>query len=183
MRGRSMSLSVPARWSAIVPLLLALGGCMKGDADLRKWIADEKNLPGGPLPPLPVLKTFETFEYKDQDLRDPFAPSLAEQKAEQAQQAAVPDPHPKEKLEEFALDSLKMVGTIGSGPAMLGLIRDPEGTVSTVRRGNYLGQNNGKIKAISANGIDLVELIPDGNGGWMERAASIEIGSNDTVSK
>lgn len=178
-----MHLPVPMRWSLIVPLLLALGGCMKGDADLRKWVASEKNLPGGPLPPLPVLKTFETFEYKDQSQRDPFAPSLAEQKAEEAEKTAMPDPHPKEKLEDFALDSLKMVGTIGAGPGMLGLIRDPEGTVSTVRPGNYVGQNNGKIKAISAGSIDLVELISDGNGGWMERAASIEVGANETVSK
>jgi type IV pilus assembly protein PilP len=163
------------RWVIIVPLLLALGGCMKGDADLRKWVADEKNLPGGPLPPLPVLKTFETFEYKAQALRDPFAPSLAEQKAAEAEKVAVPDPHPKEKLEDFALDSLKMVGTIGTGPGTIGLIRDPEGTVSTVRPGNYLGQNYGKIKAISANSIQLVELVSNGNGGWMERPTSIEI--------
>lgn len=163
------------RWTVIVPLLLLLAGCMKGDADLRKWVADEKNLPGGPLPPLPVLKTFETFEYKAQALRDPFAPSLAEQKADEAEKVAVPDPHPKEKLEDFALDSLKMVGTIGAGTGMLGLIRDPEGTVSTVRPGNYLGQNYGKIKAISAGSIDLVELVSNGNGGWMERPTSIEI--------
>ncbi|MBN8885991.1 MAG: pilus assembly protein PilP [Rudaea sp.] len=178
MSGLSMRRAKSARWGLIVPLLLALAGCMKGDADLRKWVADEKNLPGGPLPPLPVLKTFETFEYKAQAQRDPFAPSLAEQKAEEAEKVAMPDPHPKEKLEDFALDSLKMVGTIGAGASMLGLIRDPEGTVSTVRPGNYVGQNNGKIKAVSANSIDLVELISNGNGGWMERPAAIEIGAN-----
>ena len=170
-------------WSLIVPLLLLLGGCMKGDVDLRKWVADEKNLPGGPLPPLPVLKTFETFEYKDQGERDPFSPSLAEQKAEEAERSAAPDPHPKEKLEEFALDSLKMVGSIGTGPGMLGLIRDPEGTVSTVKPGNYVGQNNGKIKAISSTSIELVELINNGNGGWMERQAAIETNPSDSGSK
>lgn len=165
--------SVSLRCGLVVVLLL-LGGCMKGDADLRKWIADEKNMPGGPLPPLPVLKTFETFEYHDQGQRDPFAPSLAEQKADEAEKVALPDPHPKEKLEEFALDSLKMVGTIGTGAGTLGLIRDPEGTVSRVKPGNYLGQNNGKIKSISANKIELIELVTNGNGGWLERPAAIE---------
>ncbi|MFT3790674.1 MAG: pilus assembly protein PilP [Rudaea sp.] len=168
--------SVSLRCALVVALLL-LGGCMKGDADLRKWVADEKSLPGGPLPPLPVLKTFETFVYQAQGQRDPFAPSLAEQKAEEAEQTALPDPHPKEKLEEFALDSLKMVGTIGAGPGMLGLIRDPEGTVSRVKPGDHLGQNNGKIKAISEDRIDLVELVTNGNGGWLERPAAIEIGA------
>ena len=165
------------RWGFVVLPVLLLCGCMKGDADLRKWVEDEKNLPGGPIPPLPVLKTFETFEYPAQDRRDPFAPSLAEQKAEEAEKTAMPDPHPKEKLEDFPLDSLKMVGTIGEGPGRFGLIRDPEGTVTRVKPGNYLGQNNGKIKAIGENGIDLVELISNGNGGWMERSATIEIGS------
>ena len=41
---------------------------------------------------------------------------------------------------------------------------------------NYLGQNNGKIIAIAEDHIDLVELIPNGTGGWMERQASIALG-------
>ncbi|MBS0589786.1 MAG: pilus assembly protein PilP [Proteobacteria bacterium] len=177
MNVSTMRIIAPMRWSMMILSLLLLGGCIKGDADLRKWVADEKNMPGGPLPPLPVLKTFETYEYQAQGLRDPFSPSLAEQKAEEAEKATLPDPHPKEKLENFALDSLKMVGTIGVGPGMFGLIRDPEGTVSRVKVGDYLGQNNGKIKAINEGGIDLVELIGNGNGGWLERSTSIEIGS------
>ena len=172
---RQMRYSRSARWVLVAALLPLLGGCLKGEADLRKWVADEKALPGGPIPPLPVLKTFETFEYKDQARRDPFAPSATEQKAEEAEKTAMPDPHPKEKLEEFALDSLKMVGTIGTGPGTLGLIRDPEGTVTRVKPGNYLGQNNGKIRAVHANNIELVELISNGNGGWMERPATVEI--------
>jgi len=58
---------------------------------------------------------------------------------------------------------------------MVALIRDPEGTVSRVKPGNYLGQNNGKIRAIHADSLELVELVSNGNGGWMERPASIEI--------
>jgi len=169
------SMQTMLRRGLLVVVVLLLGGCLKGNDDLRKWVADEKNLPGGPLAPLPVLKTFETFEYKAQTQRDPFAPSLAEQRADEAEKNSVPDPHPKEKLEEFALDSLKMVGTIGTGPGMLGLIRDPEGTVSRVKPGNYLGQNNGKIRAVHADSLELVELVSNGNGGWMERPASIEI--------
>ena len=166
--------SVTLRCALVIALLL-LSGCMKGDSDLRKWVTDEKNLPGGPLPPLPVLKTFETFEYHDQGQRDPFAPSLAEQRAEETEKNTMPDQHPKEKLEEFALDSLKMVGTIGAGSGMYGLIRDPEGTISRVKPGNYLGQNYGKIKAISPSKIELVELVTNGNGGWLERPTAIEI--------
>ena len=152
----------------------ALAGCTGGDADLRDWVKQEKSQPGGPIPPLPVLKTFESFEYRDQALRDPFAPSLEEQKMAQV---ASPDPHPKEKLEDYPLDSLKMVGTVGAGPSFEGLVKDPEGTVNRVHVHNYLGQNNGRITAVAANRIDLIELIPNGNGGWMERQAAIELGA------
>ena len=38
-----------------------------------------------------------------------------------------------------------------------------------------MGQNNGKIVAIAETRIDLVELIPNGTGGWMERQATIAL--------
>jgi type IV pilus assembly protein PilP len=164
-------------WIGGACVLTLLAGCVKGDADLRDWVNKEKSQPGGPIAPLPVLKTFETFEYHDQSGRDPFAPSAAEQKAAEVAEVAMPDPHPKERLEDYPLDSLKMVGTLNRGAAMEGLIKDPDGTVNRVRLRNYLGQNNGKVTAISPNRIDLMELISNGNGGWTERAAAIELGA------
>jgi type IV pilus assembly protein PilP len=150
----------------------ALSGCTQGDSDLRDWVAREKAQKGSPIPPLPVLKTFETFEYTDQAMRDPFSPSLEELPANAGPQ---PDKHPREPLEAYALDSLRMVGSMGAGAALEGLIKDTEGTIHRVHRGNYLGQNNGKIVNISENQIDLVELVPNGTGGWMERHATIAL--------
>lgn len=153
-----------------------LSGCTGGDSDLKEWVAQEKAMKGAPIPPLPVLKTFETFEYKDQNSRDPFAPSLEEQQAlASSANGPVPDKHPKERLEDYPLDALKMVGTVGAGSGIEGLIKDPEGTVSRVHRGNYLGQNSGKISAINEDHIELVELIPNGTGGWMERQATVAL--------
>ena len=86
-----------------------------------------------------------------------------------------PDQHPKEPLEQYPLDSLKMVGTIGTGASMEGLIKDTDGVVHRVHVRNYLGQNNGKITAIAENHIDLVELVPNGSGGWMERHATVAL--------
>ena len=48
--------------------------------------------------------------------------------------------------------------------------------VHRVHARNYLGQNNGKITAIAENHIDLVELVPNGSGGWMERQATVALG-------
>lgn len=164
-----------SRW-LLVGIVAMLSGCTGGDADLKEWVAREKAAKGAPIPPLPVLKTFETFEYKDQAMRDPFAPSMEEQQSmASAANGPVPDKHPKERLEDYPLDALKMVGTVGAGSSLEALIKDPEGTVSRVHRGNYLGQNGGKISAISEDHIDLVELIPNGTGGWMERQATVAL--------
>ena len=156
----------------VVGVIALLAGCTSGDADLKEWVAHEKAAKGAPIPPLPVLKTFETFEYTDQNLRDPFSPGLEEQ---QATSGAQPDKHPREPLEAYALDSLKMVGTIGAGASIEGLVKDTEGTVHRVHKGNYLGQNNGKVTGVTETQIDLVELIPNGTGGWMERQATIAL--------
>jgi len=170
-----------ARALIVIGLLALISGCTGGDSDLREWVTAEKAKKGAPIPPLPVLKTFETFEYKyrddDPNVRNPFGPSVEERaQAVAANSGPQPDQHPKEPLESYPLDSLKMVGTIGSGNGMEGLIKDPEGVIHRVHGRNYLGQNNGKITAIAEDHIELVELISNGTGGWMERQASIALG-------
>jgi type IV pilus assembly protein PilP len=160
---------------AAIGLALTVAACTPGE-DPRQWVAREKAKKGAPLQALPVIKTFETFLYKDQSLRDPFGPS-----AEEQEQNANTGPHPdqnrtREPLELFPLDGLKMSGTLGSGGKMEGLIRDPDGVVHRVHLGNYIGQNYGRITAINEDRIELVELVPNGAGGWMERQATIALG-------
>ena len=168
-------MSIAVRLAAAAAVLAALGGCSTG-SDLRQWVAQEKAKKGAPLEPLPVIKTFETFEYKDQDLRDPFNVS-AEEQEESANTGPHPDQdRPREPLEAFPLDGLKMSGTLGLAKAIEGLIRDPDGVVHRVHVGNYLGQNYGRITNITEDHIDLVELVPNGSGGWMERQATIALG-------
>ena len=163
------------RLAGIALVLTTLAGCAPGN-DLKQWVAQEKAKKGAPLDPLPVIKTFETFEYKDQDLRDPFNVSTDEQ-----DQTANNGPHPdqdrvREPLESFPLDGLKMSGTLGMAKGMEGLVRDPDGVVHRVHVGNYLGQNYGRITSINEDHIELVELVPNDSGGWMERQATIALG-------
>jgi len=84
----------------------------------------------------------------------------------------------REALELFPLDSLDMVGTLGMGSKdTAGLIKDPDGVIHRVRPNNYLGQNYGRITGIFDDRIELVELVPNGVGGWIERPASIALES------
>lgn len=170
----------PAQVTRIVLMLgvaLVLSGCTRGMSDLRDWVDQEKHKKGAPIPALPVIKTFETFQYADQDKRDPFSPSTAELQQGNASAGPRPDENrSKEPLEMFALDSLKMVGTVGTGAGMEVLVKDPGGVIHRVHRNEYMGQNYGRVTAIGEDHIDLVELVSNGNGGWMERPASIALG-------
>ncbi len=166
-----------ARALALLGVALALAGCDSGMSDLHNWVAQEKAKKGAPIQPLPVIKTFETFQYNDQDRRDPFSPSTAELQPTTAGSGPHPDQdRPKQPLEMFSLDSLKMVGTVGTGPSTEVLIKDPGGVIHRVHRNEYMGQNYGRVTAISDDHLDLVEMVSNGNGGWMERPASIALG-------
>lgn len=165
-----------ARLLLMLGAALVLSGCTRGMSDLRDWVAQEKAKKGAPIQPLPVIKTFETFKYDDQDRRDPFSPSTAELQTNTANSGPRPDANrAKQPLEMFALDSLKMVGTVGTGASMEVLVKDPGGVIHRVHANEYMGQNYGHITAISEDHIDMVELISNGNGGWMERPASIAL--------
>src|SRR5690606_8103366 len=129
-----------------------------------------------PLDPLPVMKQFETFEYAAQGLRDPFSAPIATRDGSGAGPRPDPDRR-KEVLEAFPLDSLNMVGTMDSGQGVVGLIMAPDRVTHRVRPNNYLGQNEGRITGVFEDRIELVELLPDGAGGWQERQASIALDS------
>lgn len=154
---------------------IGLSACTRGKGDLEAWIAEVKARPAPPLEGIPVMQEFETFEYAAQALRDPFSPPLAERDG--AGDGPRPDPdRRREELEAFPLDSLKMSGTLGpAGSQVRALVMSPDKVVHRVRVGNYLGQNEGRIVAIREDQIELVELVTDGAGGWLERQASIAL--------
>jgi type IV pilus assembly protein PilP len=44
-----------------------------------------------------------------------------------------------------------------------------------VRTGDYLGRNHGKIMTIDESKIDVMEIVPDGEGGWLERPRTLPL--------
>ncbi len=159
-------------------LLMIVAGCTSGEEEVAKWVQLEKAKKGASLDPPPAIKTFETFEYtlRAPDDRDPFDLPTSEEKEATASAGPRPDQNrPREPLESFPLDGLKMVGTLGSATSPEGLLKDPEGVIRRVHLGNYVGQNYGRITAINEAQIELVELVPNQTGGWVERQTSISL--------
>jgi type IV pilus assembly protein PilP len=157
---------------AVLAALVAglLAGCSGRDGDLDRFIDATKKEPGGRVEPLPEVKPYEAFTYTDQDLRSPFVPGGSGG----ASAGLRPDSkRNREFLEQFSLDTLKMVGTLNLGGNRYGLVSTKDGRVHRVVVGEHIGTNDGKITDITPSKIALVEIIPDGLGGYIERPAAL----------
>lgn len=174
---RSAFVTSVIRAAVLALVVLALASCTRGMADLEQKVTDLKARKGPPLEPIPVMKTFETFEYVAQNLRDPFSPSQVDEGDGSGSGPRPPVDHVKEALENYPLDSLDMVGTLGLTKQITGLVKDPDGVIHRVKIDNFVGQNYGRITGIFEDRIELVELVPNGVGGWIERPATIALES------
>jgi type IV pilus assembly protein PilP len=169
------------RWCCIATLTGSLAACSSDPtADLEVYVEEVKSKQTSRIEPLPEFKPYESFAYQANDLRDPFTePTFSHPQAAAAQvtnNGIKPDfERPAEPLEEFPLDSLRMVGTLEQNNENWALINDTDGTIHRVQPGNYAGQNHGKITRVTEFEVELTEIVPDGIGGWIERQASIAI--------
>jgi type IV pilus assembly protein PilP len=151
-----------------------LAGC-GGDLDeLQAKVEEIKSAPGSGIEPLPEVKPYETFDYAAADQRSPFEPGLSA--SSNAPNAIRPDQNrPREFLEQFSLDTLRMVGTVKLKGQLFGLVQTKDGLVHRVLPGNHLGQSDGRIMAIEEGKISLIEIVPDGTGGFIERPAALAL--------
>jgi len=168
----------PLRTTLVTMLTaLLLAGCSGDMSDLRAYTGKIKQRPGEKVPPIPEFEPYQSFTYVPEELRDPFRvqAGFTEPETVDTETSGVKPPtdHRTEPLERFPLDGLDMVGTLSRDNTLWALIRDPEGAVHQVTQDNYLGQNYGRITGIHPDRVVLVEIIPDGQDGWMEREAAI----------
>lgn len=172
-----MSTTVRISLFAVAAALL-LSGCSRDMSDLEAWVEEIKRRPSIRIEPLPQVKPYETFAYTAHAQRSPFVPSapVRQQIADDGTGGVRPDAdRNREHLEDFPLDTLRMVGTVTMGGETYALIRSSDRSVHRVKVGNYLGQNHGRITSISDTSVTLIEIIPDGTGGWTERAAAVAL--------
>jgi type IV pilus assembly protein PilP len=155
-------------WLLSAVLLSGLPGCSGDDmGDLKAYIAEVKSRRKGSIEPLPEVRVVEPFIFKSNQGRDPFEPDAVLQEPEEVrvETGIRPDTlRPREELEKFELDSLRMVGTVRQEGVMWALLNARDGTIHRVRVGNYLGRNYGKIVNILDNQIELVEIFADNSG-------------------
>lgn len=160
--------------------VLGLTACGGGGEhqDLVDFVAETKRRPSGQIEPLPPFVPYKSFQYGAMTLRSPFDQPVYEQQelVFASGKNVKPDfSREKEYLEEFNLATLSMVGILERGGIRWALIDDGEGGIHRVKEGNYVGRNHGRIVGTSNRNIDIIEIVPDGKDGWVERPKSLQI--------
>lgn len=156
-------------------LAAALTACGGGDMeDLQQFMDEAGKDMLGKVEPLPQIKPYEPFSYDAFDLPDPFKP----RKLSPAGGGGGLQPdltRPKEPLEAYSLETLKMVGMISKKNGIFAVIATPDKAVYHVRAGNYVGQNFGLITKITDTEITLKEIVQDSAGDWAERTSTMTL--------
>lgn len=167
-------LPVSAKLILATLLVVNLTGCSHNMSDLQHWVAQQISKPGGPVPPIPSVPAYKAFTYPGHN-KDPFDSKILLElyTAEHHTKVKINRNRPRQYLEQFPLDSLQMVGTLESHGITWALIETPNGTIQRVKVGNYMGQHDGKITAITSNSVKLMEIVPDSFGGYKKQPAAI----------
>lgn len=159
----------------IASLIMLLVGCGSVENDLQKYIREVKRRPGKPVEPIPTYQPPPKFSYPENDKRrSPFKPIKG---LNEPSEQFTPDfDRPKQPLEAFPLDALKFVGTLKRGAQFYALIQKPNGVITRVRAGDYMGKNFGQIINITDEAIELEETIKEG-GKWEKKSITLRLRS------
>jgi len=172
--------NIVIRSTLCLSLALSLSAC--GDSqetELRTWMDAEQKQAKAVIPKISPPKVYVPFAYGGKESIEPFNPAkllvvLARLQAESSNGLKPNMDRPREALESFPMDSLKMVGTIEKNKMVYALVQVDK-TVYQVKLGSYVGQNFGLITKISESEIEIKETVQDAAGDWTERQSKLEL--------
>ncbi len=170
MKSRAVTLSV---------VLLLLIGCQANEESLTDYIVKVSDSARKEIIPLPPTTPFIVYSYSQSDVREPFElpleavvqsqPKVKKDCWQPSQRAN------KSPLERFALRQLEFKGVIGSGSKVSALIAMPEGKLTYVNKGQYIGNNHGRVSEIAQQHLLIKETLPDGLGCWTQRSIKLTL--------
>lgn len=162
-------------------LAILVSGC--GDAghgEIKQWMEDSsRDLKGG-VPPLPELKPFPVVSYEATEAVDPFNALRIEPERKDGGGANKPDfDRPREQLESYPLESINFLGLVDKAKNRnKHAVVQADGVLFQVGKGNYMGQNFGRIVDITNSEIVLREIVQDPSGqtsDWVERQMTLQL--------
>ncbi|MAS40461.1 MAG: pilus assembly protein PilP [Porticoccaceae bacterium] len=166
-------------YAGLLLLAVSLTSCSNDREfrDLQDFMAKVRAKPSGKIQPIPSFPPYEGFKYSAMAFRSPFdAPAAVVGERVAGNPAAPPDEgRPREVLENYNFAALSMVGVLHRDNRRWSLIDDGAGQIHRVTVGNYVGRNHGRIVQVTENRTDVIEIIPDGEGGWVERPRTLSL--------
>lgn len=168
-------------WTPVVLIvsLLTLAGCFDDTTDIQQFMVDVKANTSAKIPPLPPVKAFEHLPYTSTELRSPFSLPSPEVYNQQPmhQPGCIQLDHQREKqaLEQYAIDNLKMRGTLGHADQLWALIEASDQSMHRIGINDRLGLFHGKVIAVKPDYIEITEFIPDGGGCTVQRNSKLQL--------
>ena len=168
----------------VLSALVSLAACSNNDemVALQDYVQNTINRAPGPIEPIPEFEAYEAFTYSAASLRGPFDIPIditALEESELNSDVRPDENRPRELLESFTLGNLKMVGSISRQGTFWALVQDSSGLIHDVKVGQYMGRNHGRVIATTESQIDMIEIVPTGSGGWMERPQTMVLSEED----
>ena len=156
-----------------------LAGCGEGTDELQTWMEQQRRDAKPNVTPLQAPKKFDPQPYLAAQGVEPF--STQKLTVAIRQEARAPNSllsaqlnRRKEPLEAYPLDSMNMVGSVARSANPFALLR-VDNLLYQVKVGDYLGQNYGRVTAISETEVSLREIVQDAAGEWIERPATLQL--------
>jgi type IV pilus assembly protein PilP len=168
-----------ARVALAVCALGALAACGGEGDELQAWMEQQRREVRPNVTPLSPPKRFDPQPYEQAAAVEPF--STQKLTVALKQEARAPNSlyagevnRRKEPLEAYPLDSMAMVGSVSRGGRPFALLK-VDNLLYQVKVGDYLGQNFGKVMAITETEVTVREVVQDSAGEWIERPAALQL--------
>jgi type IV pilus assembly protein PilP len=157
-----------------------LAGC--GDSDVkevRDWMAQVRQETRPAVKPLPAPKEFIPYAYGAKGQVDPFSQQKLQAGLDKGAEAAhspfAPDTRrPRELLENYPLDTMRMIGALQKGGTNYALVQIDR-SVYQVRAGQHVGENFGLVTRVSDSAVEIREVVQDAGGEWVARMSKLEL--------
>lgn len=166
-------------FGACASLLIAACAPVNNFSDLEAFVVEVNTRPSAPVEPVPEFVPYEGFIYGAASSRSPFDIPLVivSEGGVVLSQDVEPDlDRILAILENQSLSELTMVGRISSTIGVYeALIEDGFGEIHRVGVGDYMGRNYGRIERISNSQLNMIEIVPSGSGGWVERPQTLTL--------
>jgi type IV pilus assembly protein PilP len=167
--------------------MTSLTGCFDDTSDIQQFMTDVQANTTARIAPLPPAKDFEHLPYTSSTLRSPFGlPTPDDYSRQPVSQPGCIQPdtkREKQPLELYAIDNLKMRGTLGHADQLWALIEASDQSLHRIGINDRVGLFHGKVIAVYPDSIEITEFIPDGSGCTVQRKNKLQLldASNDAT--